>query len=220
MKATVWVGHVLERLRELADESVDSIVTDPPYHLTTGKKGGTGEASVNLDSPYGRARVTTGFMGMTWDGGDIAHSVSMWREVLRVLKPGGHLLAFGGSRTYHRMAYAIENNHPTVKPIELMCYLVRLVTPKGGTVLDCFMGSGSTGIAAMREGMNFIGIEINAEYAAIAEKRIRAEAPMFNEVEVSPACPHTTDTPLFAPELQALPHSESTEEASSASNDL
>ena len=77
-----------------------------------------------------------------------------------------------------------RNNHPTIKPVDLMCYLCRLVTPKGGTVLDCFMGSGSTGIAAMREGFNFIGVEISPEYAEIAGKRISAEAPMFNEVEV------------------------------------
>lgn len=64
------------------------------------------------------------------------------------------------------------NNHPTVKPIALMAYLCRLVTPPGGTVLDPFMGSGSTGIAALREGFEFIGIEREPEYLAIAERRI------------------------------------------------
>jgi site-specific DNA-methyltransferase (adenine-specific) len=64
------------------------------------------------------------------------------------------------------------NHHPTVKPITLMRYLVRLVTPPGGTVLDPFMGSGSTGCAAMLEAMQFIGIELNAEYLEIARKRI------------------------------------------------
>jgi len=64
------------------------------------------------------------------------------------------------------------NHHPTVKPITLMRHLVRLVTPKGGTVLDPFMGSGSTGCAAMLEGMRFVGIDITAEYVDIAERRI------------------------------------------------
>jgi site-specific DNA-methyltransferase (adenine-specific) len=64
------------------------------------------------------------------------------------------------------------NNHPTVKPIALMAYLCRLVTPPGGTVLDPFMGSGSTGIAALQEGFDFIGIEREPEYLAIAERRI------------------------------------------------
>ena len=66
----------------------------------------------------------------------------------------------------------IDNNHPTVKPIKLMSYLVRLVTPPNGTVLDPFMGSGSTGIAAKSEGFNFIGIELEAEYIEIARRRI------------------------------------------------
>ena len=66
------------------------------------------------------------------------------------------------------------NNHPTVKPHDLMRYLCRLVTPPGGTVLDPFCGSGSTGKAAVREGFGFIGIEREAEYARIARCRIQA----------------------------------------------
>jgi len=73
-----------------------------------------------------------------------------------------------------------SNVHPTVKPVDLMAYLCRLVTPPGGTVLDCFMGSGSTGIAALREGFNFIGIEIDAKYVEIARRRIEGDAPLFN----------------------------------------
>lgn len=65
------------------------------------------------------------------------------------------------------------NIHPTVKPIDLMRYLCRLVTPPNGTVLDPFMGSGSTGIAALKEGFNFIGIEMEEEYYKIAEQRIK-----------------------------------------------
>lgn len=64
------------------------------------------------------------------------------------------------------------NNHPTVKPIALMSYLCRLVTPPGGIILDPFMGSGSTGIAAIKEGFSFIGIERELEYMAIAQRRI------------------------------------------------
>jgi len=65
-----------------------------------------------------------------------------------------------------------RNHHPTVKPTDLMRYLCRLVTPTSGTVLDPFMGSGSTGKAAVMEGFNFIGIESEAEYIKIAEARI------------------------------------------------
>lgn len=73
----------LEGIKLLDDNSVDSIVTDPPYEL--------------------------GFMGKKWDSTGIAYNVELWKECLRVLKPGGHLLAFGGTRTYHRMACAIED---------------------------------------------------------------------------------------------------------------
>lgn len=79
----VYSGHNLEVLKTLADNSIDSIVTDPPYEL--------------------------GFMGKGWDKSGIAYSVELWQECLRVLKPGGHLLAFGGSRTWHRLAVAIED---------------------------------------------------------------------------------------------------------------
>ena len=65
-----------------------------------------------------------------------------------------------------------KNNHPTVKPINLMTYLVRLITPPNGIVLDPFMGSGSTGVAAQLEGFNFIGMEMDGDYFKIAQNRI------------------------------------------------
>lgn len=73
-----------------------------------------------------------------------------------------------------------KNTHPTVKPTDLMQYLCRLVTPPGGTVLDPFMGSGSTGAAAMLEGFQFIGIEREAEYVAIARERIESRKDLFS----------------------------------------
>lgn len=306
-------GDCLEVLRSLTDNSVDAIVTDPPYGLS--------------------------FMGKRWDY-DVP-SVEVWAECLRVLKPGGHILAFAGTRTQHRMAVRIEdagfeirdmiawvygsgfpkshnlkddwqgwgtalkpalepitvarkplvgtvaqnvethgtgamnitasripltseadaaefannhavterlpdsyagksldlhdggwkqkvgpaevpegrwpanllhdgsdevvstfpqtatgsaarffyctkastkdrgpgNDHPTVKPTALMRYLVKLVTPPGGRVLDPFMGSGSTGKAAILEGFRFIGIEREAEYLEIARARIAVIQP-------------------------------------------
>lgn len=347
------LGDCLGVMRSLDDASVDSIVTDPPYHLTQVSRG---SHTRNPQTPYERARIgDRGFMGHQWDGGDIAFRVELWAEALRVLKPGGHLLAFSGARTYHRMACAIEdagfeirdqtmwlygsgfpkshnigegrgtalkpahepicvarkplagtvaanvlaygvgalnidvcriggvdgrwpanvihdgsdevlaafpdapgqlanaaeggdrrktqnvygamlrgsngtaphieadksaarffycakasradrneglmsraepvvaanatmrdreaadwserngNHHPTVKPTDLMAYLCRLVTAAGGTVLDPFMGSGSTGKAAIREGFRFIGIDMTPEYVEIARARIAHE---------------------------------------------
>jgi hypothetical protein len=66
------------------------------------------------------------------------------------------------------------NNHPTVKPIELMKYLIKLITPAGGRVLDPFNGSGSTGCAAVELDLDYTGIELDPKYVAIAEKRIAA----------------------------------------------
>jgi len=356
-------------LATLAESSIDSVVTDPPYALLSINKRfansmRTESTELTAAGPY--YRTGKGFMGKKWDTGETAFDPLFWREVLRVLKPGGHLLAFGGTRSYHRLAVAVEdagfeirdqigwlygsgfpkshnqgngwgtalkpawepivlarkpligtvaanvlghgtgainidgcrietsenlnggaysgnirqraertsvdtldgsvplsrlnrgigdysqptgrwpanvihdgseevlaafpeapgqmakaaeggdrrkdqnvygamargsngaepredsgsaarffycakaskadredgNTHPTVKPTALMRYLCRLVTPKGGTVLDPFMGSGSTGKAAALEGFNFIGIEREAEYAAIARARL------------------------------------------------
>jgi DNA modification methylase len=79
----------------------------------------------------------------------------------------------GDGNPYNRGVKEVTNHHPTVKPIALMRYLARLTkTPTGGVVLDPFMGSGTTGIAAVLEGRDFIGIELNAEYLEIAERRI------------------------------------------------
>ena len=316
-------GDCLEEVQKLVDKGiqVDSIVTDPPYHLTSiverfGKEG----SAPAKDKDGAFQRQSKGFMGKEWDGGDIAFRKETWELFMKVLKPGGHLLAFSGSRTYHRMAVAIEdagfnirdqimwlygsgfpkshnlgdgwgtalkpahepivlarkkiegtnkqnrekygtaglnidacrvglsegddprlggkgtwktdkmakdvydggytgvetgsselgrfpanvmhngleedwaryfycpktskaekgkdNSHPTVKPIKLMKYLCRLVTPKGGTVLDPFMGSGSTGIAAKNEGFEFIGIEREKEYFEIAERRVSVASPL------------------------------------------
>ncbi|KAA5611905.1 site-specific DNA-methyltransferase [Rhodovastum atsumiense] len=100
-------------MRQLLDlgfeNSIDAVVTDPPYHLTAGKRGGTGLASVNTRSPAGRSMIGTGFMGKAWDGGDVAFRAETWDLVRRLLKPGGHLLGFGGTRTVHRLAVAIED---------------------------------------------------------------------------------------------------------------
>ncbi|MFI5113510.1 MAG: DNA-methyltransferase [Terriglobales bacterium] len=367
----------------MPDNSIDSVVTDPPYDLTANKKGGTGAASLNLNHPGGRSRITTGggFMGAKWDGTGIAFRKDTWEAVLRVAKPGAYLLTFGGSRTFHRMACAIEdagwtlqdtlcwlygsgfpkhksklkpayepiimawkpdryatplpgldacrinseerplilsppkngehagefrqgsvgsgmtndgrwpanlvldeeaaamldeqsgvrpsgagiktlvgskigngithgaqtsnydnagiggdtggasrffytakasrserdagcedinlqrgaaeqfdsrwkegtgedrqpmvrNTHPTVKPLDLIRYLCRLITPPGGTILDCFMGSGTTGLAAMEEKFKFIGIEREEAYFEIARRRIAAPmGPLFGATQ-------------------------------------
>ena len=326
-------GDCIEEMKKLINDGiqVDSVVTDPPYHLTSiteryGKKNSS-PAKHGTDGVF--VRASKGFMGQEWDGGDIAFRQETWELALKLLKPGGHLLAFSASRNYHRMAIAIEdagfeirdqlmwlygsgfskshdigngwgtalkpahepivmarkfiegtnknnkeeygtgginidacrikgkdnpvkwtkprggiwktdieakavlvenkkgrfpanvmhdgseevvslfpnakeknsvsrffyspkasksdkgknNTHPTVKPQELMKYLCRLVTPEGGTVLDPFMGSGSTGIAAKEEGFKFIGIEKEKEYFKICQDRIKESSPIMDFIE-------------------------------------
>ena len=83
MLNTIILGDSKDVLKTMEENSVDSVVCDPPYEL--------------------------GFMSKNWDSTGIANDSSFWREVLRVLKPGGHLLSFSGTRTYHRQAVAIED---------------------------------------------------------------------------------------------------------------
>jgi site-specific DNA-methyltransferase (adenine-specific) len=108
-KVTLYGGDNRDVLKQLADNSVDSIVTDPPYALVSIVKrfGGANAAPASGNDAYQRA--SAGFMGKQWDTGEVAFSEVFWAECLRVLKPGGHVVAFSGTRTYHRMTVAIED---------------------------------------------------------------------------------------------------------------
>ena len=102
-------------------------------------------------------------------------------------RPGEIVPCFGDSGGASRFFYTAKasradregSTHPTMKPTDLMRWLCRLVTPPGGTVLDPFCGSGSTGVAANAEGFDFIGVEREAEYVEIARRRIANVAPLF-----------------------------------------
>jgi DNA modification methylase len=109
-RVTVWGGDCLEVMPRLDAESFDAVITDPPYHLVETTKRFANEAAERkmTGQPGVYKRHSRGFMGQRWDGGDIAFRVETWREAYRVLKPGGHLIAFGGSRTWHRIASAID----------------------------------------------------------------------------------------------------------------
>lgn len=89
----------------------DACVTDPPYHLTSIVKrfGKPGSAAAKVGATGAYARASKGFMGKEWDGGDVAFRPETWAAVYDCLKPGAHLVAFSGTRTYHRMVCAIED---------------------------------------------------------------------------------------------------------------
>jgi len=109
--STIYNGDCLEVMDTIDKCSVDSVVTDPPYHLTSIVKrfGKEDSAPAQFGTDGAFARASKGFMGKEWDGGDIAFQANTWRKCYELLKPGGHLIAFSGSRTYHRMAVAIED---------------------------------------------------------------------------------------------------------------
>lgn len=104
-------GDSRDVLRGLADSSIDSIVCDPPYALVSISKrfGKPGSAAAKHGTDGLYARASAGFMGKDWDVGETAFAETFWAECLRVLKPGGHVVAFGGTRTYHRLVCAIED---------------------------------------------------------------------------------------------------------------
>jgi DNA modification methylase len=134
----------LDKLREIDEESVNSVVTDPPYGLS--------------------------FMGKAWDKNVPSETLRCpYREMHHHF---GFFLPAAGMTRYKAAEENEVDVKATVKPTNLMRYLVRLVTSPGGIVLDPFMGSGSTGKAAILESFNFIGIELDSEYFSIAQARI------------------------------------------------
>ncbi|HLF12102.1 MAG TPA: site-specific DNA-methyltransferase [Gammaproteobacteria bacterium] len=236
--ATILTGDMRERLVEIADDSIDAIVCDPPYHLTQASRGGHARTN-NPEMPHGRHRIGWP-ANVLHDGsaevvaafpdsdGQLARSSSS-RKTQHVFGPmargnedeqhdprgdSGSAARFfwcpkasradrneglegmpkkpvnwssgdesPGTFQSEGTEREQQNFHPTVKPTELMQYLCRLVAPRGAMILDPFMGSGSTGKGAVLEGMDFIGIEIDAEYADIAERRIEARDRLFTTVE-------------------------------------
>lgn len=119
-KVTLHSGDCLEVLSSMPENSIDSAVMDPPYHLTAivDRFGKEGSAEVKPGATGAYARASAGFMGKQWDGGDIAFQVATWEAVKRVLKPGGYILAFASTRGFWRMAVAIEDagfiTHPLI----------------------------------------------------------------------------------------------------------
>ena len=128
---------------------------------------------------------------------------ALTEQVIRITEGHGRgaINTSKGDGTGIRENHPRRNTHPTVKPIALMRYLCRLITPPDGIILDPFMGSGSTGKAALLEGFRFMGIEQDAEYLAIAAARIRAANEQPKQIDLladAPAQPPARDP---APDL-------------------
>ncbi len=112
-RVTLHAGDSRDVLKTIPDCSIDSIVTDPPYALVSIVKRFGADNAAAVKVPEGGsgayARASSGFMGRKWDTGETAFDPKFWVDVLRVLKPGGHVVAFSGTRTVHRMTCAIED---------------------------------------------------------------------------------------------------------------
>jgi len=182
IESASWIGRNLDR-KAYGDWATDG--TDQP--MTTHPAGrwpanvihdGSEEATAGLGDA---ARF---FYSAKASKADRDEGMEGW-EVQAV-----HRYGAGLGEGHDPNAPAINRNiHPTVKPTDLMRYLVRLVTPPGGLVLDPFTGSGSTGKAAVLEGFHFIGCELSPDYAAIAEARIKAAAVKTGQIFEIPASP-------------------------------
>jgi len=169
-------GDALDVLKTLSDNSVDSVVTDPPYGLSEGldvmamlRAWLAGETH-----EHGKA----GFMGRKWDS--TTPGPDLWREVYRVRKPKHRVDHAPGARDHVKDDIV---QHPTQKPLALIRILVRLLSPPGGTVLDPFMGSGTTGVAVVDQEFQFIGINLEPLYREIALLRLGDEERIDKQTE-------------------------------------
>ena len=193
MGVELHLGDCLDVLRTLPDNSVDAVVTDPPY--------GIGKADWDALFPvewYADARRIGATVVVITGSAQLRHVVPMvgadFVEVIAARNMNGMThspIGYGnwlaatvagrrprlGQTFFEFCIRGKMPEHPSPKPIEYMTKLILRVTDEGATVLDPFMGSGTTGVACVQTGRNFIGIEIDPTYYAIAEKRI-AEAQM------------------------------------------
>lgn len=130
--AALFHADCRDALRQLPDNSIDSCVTDPPYALVSIVKrfGSPNAAPAKGNGAY--KALSAGFMGKTWDTGETAFSTEFWAEVLRVLKPGAHVVAFGASRGYHRMACAIEDAGFEIR--DSLCWIYATGFPKSHNI--------------------------------------------------------------------------------------
>lgn len=115
-RITLHCGDCLSVMAAMEPESVDAIVTDPPYHLQSiVSRFAKSESARSSSGPH--QRTANGFMGKAWDGGDVAFRIETWAAALRVLKPGGWIVAFSSSRTFGRMSVALEDAGAITHPM-------------------------------------------------------------------------------------------------------
>jgi len=223
MTVKLYLGDCLEIMQELEDDSVDAVITDPPYGLMAepGKVQMRGKVVAQDYGDWDKScdfgwidivpscktlvafhdqKQSTALTNVAecsgwklkhflfWDKGDSGinprHNFVNCVEVAGFFAKKGYTWNGGGAtRNIYRYNRRPTPYHPTQKPLEIMKWLCEILTNPGDTILDPFMGSGTTGVACVQTGRNFIGIEIEPKYYEIAEARI-AEAQLQIRMEL------------------------------------
>ena len=209
MSVELHLGDCLEFMRTMPDKSVDAVVTDPPYGIgkdgqkkSSGRHGGRkayeflGWDKQRPSQGYFEELLRISKKQIIWGGNYFADYLPatqkwlVWDKGQRIKQSDGELAwtsEAGALRifTLNRVSLLLDGAvHPTQKPVALMKWCIDVAKlPETATILDPFMGSGTTGVACVQTGRNFIGIEIDPDYFAIAERRIKeAEAQPRLEV--------------------------------------
>jgi len=207
MNVQLHLGDCLEVMRSMPDKSVDAVITDPPYGMKldtdySGIDNGRGKKYQKIIGDFERFDpspfLKIGNRHIFWGAQYFCHSLPETGGWLVFNKRGNGKpseICFGDCELawcdvmqsvrmyseqwhgYYRTEKAGGGLHPTQKPVGLMKWCIEKFTHEGDTILDPFMGSGTTGVACVQTGRNFIGIEIDPTYFAIAERRIK-EAQM------------------------------------------
>jgi DNA modification methylase len=202
------LGDCLELMRDLPDGSVDAVVTDPPYEV------GFADWDTFIGGWLEAALMTAPLLAFTPGIANIQkYPQPTW--VLCWAKPGSTrrngtggfnhwepVFVYGKRRIwvdYKWLPDCVNHappdiGHPCPKPVSLISWLVEILSDVGATILDPFMGSGTTGVACVQTGRNFIGMEIDPTYFAIAERRIR-------EAQMQPRLPMETEQKAEQPSL-------------------
>lgn len=189
------LGDCLEVMKTLLDKSVDAVITDPPYGIADIWNGGSGHGWGVADAAKDKRNrwdirpnkevlgnlLRVGKKVVIWGGNYFELPISrgwlVWNKPERGFTLAEAELAWTSEEFPIRVFDCVRSDrdriHPTQKPIELITWCVNKFSKAGDTILDPFMGSGTTGVACVQTGRDFIGIEIDPGYFAIAEKRIQ-----------------------------------------------
>ena len=192
MTVTLHLGDCLEVMKSIPDKLVDAVITDPPYGLGEKWTGGTwftknvyssdkvtwdDKAPQEIIDGILRRNKTTVIWGGNYFTLPPSRGWLVWSKINSMPTMADIELAWTNldqpAKQYRSLRNGWNRQHPTEKPVGLMEWVLLHTTNEGDTILDPFMGSGTTGVACVQTGRNFIGIEIDPNYYAIAEKRIK-----------------------------------------------